>query len=349
MTQALDISRSKSSPVGGDKPRRFVFLLLPEYSQISFSCTLEALRMANGFDGRLHFEWEVLSCDGEHVKASNGLCQMVDGLLKELDRQDTLIICGGDNIATHTTPQVLNYIRREARRGVRTGSLASATYALALAGLLTGKQATVHWDFHNAMTEVFPGIDLLDRIFAIDGQHFTCAGGAASMDLILYLIERDHGRDLANHVAEKMVYSAPRSPHHNQRLSLQLRAGKRSSKLSDAVEIMNANIEAPLTPSEVAEAVGLSSRQLERLFRKHLGTTPKTHYTGLRLRKARDLMFQTDMKLSEICFACGFNSQTHFSKAYRSVFGVSPSRDDGRFEPASRNIRNAPSAEITMA
>ncbi len=349
MTQALDISRSKSSPVGGDKPRRFVFLLLPEYSQISFSCTLEALRMANGFDGRLHFEWEVLSCDGEHVKASNGLCQMVDGPLKELDRQDTLIICGGDNIATHTTPQVLNYIRREARRGVRTGSLASATYALALAGLLTGKQATVHWDFHNAMTEVFPGIDLLDRIFAIDGQHFTCAGGAASMDLILYLIERDHGRDLANHVAEKMVYSAPRSPHHNQRLSLQLRAGKRSSKLSDAVEIMNAHIEAPLTPSEVAEAVGLSSRQLERLFRKHLGTTPKTHYTGLRLRKARDLMFQTDMKLSEICFACGFNSQTHFSKAYRSVFGVSPSRDDGRFEPASRNIRNAPSAEITMA
>lgn len=165
------------------------------------------------------------------------------------------------------------------------------------------------------------------------------------MDLMLYLIERDHGRELANHVAEKMVYSAPRSPHHNQRLSLQLRAGKRSSKLTDAVEIMNANIEAPLTPSEVATSVGLSSRQLERLFRKHLGTTPKTHYTGLRLRKARDLMFQTDMKLSEICFACGFNSQTHFSKAYRASFGVSPSRDDGRFEPATLRMR---SRAITM-
>lgn len=349
MTQALDISRSKASPVGETKPRRFVFLLLPEFSHISFSCALEALRMARGFDGRTHFEWHVLSCDGEPVKASNGLGQIVDGPLENLDRQDTLIVCGGDNIACHATPQVLNFIRREARRGVRIGSVASATYVLALAGLLAGKQATVHWDFHNAMAEVFPGIDLLDRVFAIDGQHFTCAGGAASMDLMLYLIERDHGRDLANYISEKMVYSAPRSPHHNQRLSLQLRAGKRSSKLSDAVDIMNANIEAPLTPGEVATAVGLSSRQLERLFRKHLGTTPKTHYTGLRLRKARDLMFQTDMKLSEICFACGFNSQTHFSKAYRAVFGVSPSRDDGRFEAASPHARASASDAITMA
>ncbi|MGR3637209.1 MAG: GlxA family transcriptional regulator [Shimia sp.] len=346
MTQTLDMSRSKASPVGEEQPRRFVFLLLPEFSQISFACALEALRMANGFDGRKHFDWHVLSSDGTPVAASSGLAQIVDGDLTELDRQDTLIICGGDNIATHSTPQVLNWIRRETRRGVRVGSVASATYTLALAGLLTGKQATVHWDFHNAMAESFPSIDLLERVFAIDGQHFTCAGGAASMDLMLYLIERDHGRELANHVAEKMVYSAPRSPHHNQRLSLQLRAGKRSSKLTEAVEIMNANIEAPLTPSEVATAVDLSSRQLERLFRKHLGTTPKTHYTGLRLRKARDLMFQTDMKLSEICFACGFNSQTHFSKAYRASFGVSPSRDDGRFEPATLRVR---SRTITMA
>ena len=156
------------------------------------------------------------------------------------------------------------------------------------------------------------------------------------MDLMLHLIELDFDRALANHVAEKMVYSAPRSPHHSQRLSLQLRSGARSTRLCQAIEIMSENIEAPLSPADVAEAVGLSSRQLERLFRKHLATTPKSHYTTLRLRKARDLLFQTNMKLSEICFACGFNSQTHFSKSYRALFGVSPSRDDGRFEATSR-------------
>ena len=148
--------------------------------------------------------------------------------------------------------------------------------------------------------------------------------------MMLHLIERDYGRDLANHVADQMVYTSPRSEDQNQRLSLHLRAGTRHAKFADAISIMAENIEHTLSPVVIADMVGLSGRQLERLFRKYLGTTPKAYYIGLRLEKARELLFHTNMSLSEICFACGFNSQTHFSKSYRARYGVAPSRDVGR-------------------
>ncbi|PSL16588.1 GlxA family transcriptional regulator [Shimia abyssi] len=337
MTRPFDLPRATVQPACLAAPQRYVFLLLSEFSQVSFSCAVEALRVANGHDGKRHFSWEILSSDGEPVAASNGLKSVVDGPMTDLHRQDTLVVCGGDNVAQHSTNKILSWVRTQARRGVRVGGVSSAAITLAMAGLLNGRTATVHWDFHNAMLESFPGIDLQDVVFAVDDQRFTCAGGAASIDLMLCLIEQDHGRNLANHVAEKLVYNAPRNPHHSQRLSMQLRSGARNTKLCEAIDIMNDNLESPLTPGEIAEIVGLSSRQLERLFRKHLHTTPKSHYTSLRLRKARDLIFQTNMKLSEISFACGFSSQTHFSKCYRAFFGISPSRDDGRFEAASAN------------
>ena len=147
-------------------------------------------------------------------------------------------------------------------------------------------------------------------------------------------INSDYGAELATWVADQMVYSAPRADSHAQRTPLAGRMGLRNSKLMLAIEIMQNNLEDPLPPPEIARVVGLSSRQLERLFAKYLGTSPKKYYLGLRLEKARNLLAQTDMTLMEICVLCGFREPSHFSKTYRKAFGVPPSRDTGGSNPA---------------
>ncbi|WP_127113502.1 GlxA family transcriptional regulator [Shimia sediminis] len=330
MTKPVPLSTKAAQPVTSVALKRYVFLLLNDFSQLSFTCALEALRMANGFEDKRWFDWLVVGETGDPVRASNGLSMMVDSALCELSRHDTLIVVGGDNIAANSTLGIMNWLRRQARLGVCVGALGSGSYTLANAGLLRDRPATTHWVYHSTFAEVFPAVDLRDALFAIDSDRPTCAGGAASMDMMLHLIERDQGRDLANHVADQMVYTSPRREDQNQRLSLHLRAGTRHTKFAEAIRIMDEHIEQPMSPAAIAEMVALSGRQLERLFRKHLGTTPKAYYIGLRLAKARELLFHTNMSLSEICFACGFNSQTHFSKSYRARYGVAPSRDVGR-------------------
>lgn len=330
MTKAMPLSTANASPVLAGAPKRYVFLLLHEFSQLSFTCAVEALRMANGFEGKTYFNWLVLGETGAPVKASNGLTLSVDGALGELSRHDTLIVVGGDNIAANSNLKIMNWLRRQTRLGVTCGALGSGAYTLAHAGLLSDRPATTHWIYHSTFAELFPAVDLRDSLFAADSDRPTCAGGASSIDLMLHLIERDLGRALANHVAEQMVYTNPRNESQSQRLSLQMRAGTRHAKFSEALDIMGAHIEHPLPPSEIARMVDISGRQLERLFKKYLNTTPKSFYIGLRLEKARELLFHTKLSLSEICFACGFNSQTHFSKSYRAHYGVAPSRDVGR-------------------
>ncbi len=330
MTNAMPLSTKTAQPITSVVPKRYVFLLMHEFSQLSFTCAVEALRLANGFEGKTYFEWLVLGQTGAPVLASNGLAIVVDGGLCELNRHDTVIVVGGDNIASNSTLKIMNWLRRQTRLGVTCGALGSGAYTMANAGLLSDRPATTHWIYHSTFAEVFPAVDLRESLYAVDSDRPTCAGGASSIDMMLHLIDRDYGRALANHVAEQMVYTNPRNESQSQRLSLQMRAGTRHAKFSEALDIMGAHIEHPLSPSEIARTVDISGRQLERLFKKYLNTTPKTFYIGLRLEKARELLFHTNLSLSEICFACGFNSQTHFSKSYRAHYGVSPSRDVGR-------------------
>ncbi|MEM9636196.1 MAG: helix-turn-helix domain-containing protein, partial [Pseudomonadota bacterium] len=126
-----------------------------------------------------------------------------------------------------------------------------------------------------------------------------------------------------------MVYTDPRLPGHAQRATLQSRTQVRNSKLAMAMQIMENNIEDPLTPDEISGIVGLSTRQLERLFAKYIGISPKRYYLRLRLSKARDLLRQTDFSVTDVCVTCGFKSLSHFSKSYRATYGISPGLEDG--------------------
>jgi AraC family transcriptional regulator, carnitine catabolism transcriptional activator len=328
MTTACAPCWTPRLPPEADAPRRYAFLLIPGYSQLGFACALEALSLANLHPSDQRFySWRLIGETGDPVPAYNGVTASVDAALPDLDRDETLVVCAGAEAGQNSTKKVLNWIRREVRKGMDFGALSSGTYTLALAGLLSGKHVTTHWEYRDALTELLPDVIVENSLYSVDGRVFTTAGGAASMDMMLDRIKTDYGTDLATWVADQMVYTDPRGPTHGQRLSRRTRPDMAHGKLGIAMQIMENNLEDPLRPDEIAQAIELSTRQLERLFAKHLGMSPKRHYLQLRLEKARGLLRQTSLSVTGICVACGFRSLSHFSKSYRGTFGLSPGQE----------------------
>ena len=311
------------------KPRRFIFVLLDQFTLLSFASAIEPLRIANRVLGRTAYTWLLAGEDGEIAVCSAGTGFKLDMGLDELDREDTLLICGGIDVQAATTKRLLNWVRREARRGAEIGGLCTAAYTLAKAGLLDGKRATIHWENQDSFAEEFEDVKLTKSVFVVDGNRMTTAGGTASIDLMLTLIADDHGQDLANTVADTLIYSSIRTDQDTQRLSIPTRIGVRHPKLSQVIKMMEDNIEDPIIPSILASDVGMSTRQLERLFRRYLNRSPKRYYMELRLQKARNLLMQTDMSVINVALACGFASPSHFSKCYRSHYNTTPYRERG--------------------
>ncbi len=312
-----------------DQPKRFVFVLLDNFSMISFSCAIECLRLANRMSRQTLFNWCLQSDGGEAVTCSNHTSFNVDGDLSELDKNDVIVLCGGVHIQAATSKRLLSWLRREARKGLPIMGLCTASYALARAGLLDEKRATIHWENHDSFAEDFPEVDLTKSIFVRDGNRISAAGGTASIDLFLRIISDEHGSDLSNAVADQMIYTAIRTDRDSQRLSVPTRIGVRHPKLSKVIQVMEENIEEPISPAILAKDVGMSTRQLERLFRRYLSRSPKRYYMELRLQKARNLLMQTDMSVINVALACGFASPSHFSKCYRAHYDTTPYRERG--------------------
>ncbi|MEO3413857.1 GlxA family transcriptional regulator [Roseovarius sp. CAU 1744] len=311
------------------KPRRFVFVLLDNFTLLCFAAAVESLRIANRMADETLYDWVLAGEGGEAVSCSAGATFNVDIDLEELRRDDVVMICGGIFVQEATTKKVLNWLRREARRGLTVGGLCTAAYTVAKAGLLDGKRATIHWENHDSFLEEFEEVNLTKSVFVIDGNRMTTAGGTSSIDLMLKIIAEDHGEKLANAVADQLIYSTIRTDQDTQRLSVPTRIGVRHPKLSQVIQMMEGNIEEPISPSVLAKDVGMSTRQLERLFRRYLNRSPKRYYMELRLQKARNLLMQTDMTVINVALACGFASPSHFSKCYRSHYNTTPYRERG--------------------
>jgi len=318
--------RDKADPV---RTRRFVFLLLERFTMLSFAGAIEPLRIANRVSGQPLYTWKLAGEGGHEAVCSNGAAFRLDMGLDEIDREDTVLVCGGIDVAEATTRPILNWLRREARRGAIIGGLCTGAWAVAKAGLLDGRRATIHWENQDSFLEEFEEVKLTKSVFVVDGNRLTTAGGTASIDLMLKLIAEDHGEDLANTVADQLIYSAIRTDQDTQRLSIPTRIGVRHPKLSQVIQMMEAAIEEPISPADLAEDVGMSTRQLERLFRRYLNRSPKRYYMELRLQKARNLLMQTDMSVINVALACGFASPSHFSKCYRAHYATTPYRERG--------------------
>ena len=310
-------------------PRRFVFVLMEHFTLLSFSSALDALRIANRMSGKKLYDWTFIGESEEFVSCSAGTQFKLDNPLIELHRDDTILLCGGTAIQASTTKKLIGWLRREARRGLVIGGLCTAAYPMAKAGLLDEKKATIHWENQDSFAEEFLEVELTKTVFVCDGNRYTTAGGTSSIDLLLKIIADDHGEELANAVADQMIYSSIRTDQDTQRLSVPTRIGVRHPKLSKVIQMMEINIEEPISPSILAKDVGMSTRQLERLFRRYLDRSPKRYYMELRLQKARNLLMQTDMSVINVALACGFASPSHFSKCYRAHYDTTPYRERG--------------------
>lgn len=317
----------------GDTPKDGVqeigFLLLDRFSMMALSSALEPLRMANTISEREVYRWTLISRDGGPVQASNGLESLVNCAMDNAPALPMIIVLASYDPHLSGTRDVLQWLRRQAVTGSVIGGVDTGSDVLAAAGLLDGRRATIHWMMLDLFAEQYPNVEAVQDIFVIDRNRFTAAGATAALDMMLHLIRTQHGPDLAAGVAEQFIYHNVRDPGVQQRDDIASRYRLHHPALGKALELMAAHIEDPTPIPEIAAAVGLSVRALERAFQKWLKTTPARYQRRLRLDHARELIRLTDLPIVEIAIRSGFNSATHFADSYKAYFGHPPRADRG--------------------
>ena len=309
------------------KPVRYGFLLLPNYSMIAVSSAVEVLRMANQLGRQEFYLWSTHTMDGNSVLASNGL-EIIPGCkFADAGDLDVLFVCSGTRVQEQWSDEISRQIHKYKSRKTILGGLCTGTYILARAGLLDGYRSTIHWENIASLREMRPEIIISEELFELDRDRYTAAGGTAPLDMMLHVVKKEHGNQLAVSISEQFMCDRMRGSFDKQRIPLKLLVGTNQPKLTEAVALMEANLEELIGLDDLASLVGISRRQLERLFKKYLDCVPRRYYLDLRLKKARQLLLQTDKSIAEVAIACGFVSAPHFSKSYRDRYNVSP-RDE---------------------
>jgi transcriptional regulator GlxA family with amidase domain len=305
---------------------RIGFLTLPNHSMIACANALEALRMANYASETELYSWRVVTLDGAPVPASNGLSLTPTVSLNEAGPLDLLMVCGGIDVRHSVAPGLEDALRRLARRGTALGALCTGSFVLADAGLLDFYRCAIHWENLPAIREEFPEIDFVEDAYVIDRDRLTCTGGVAPLEMMLELIAAQGGKALADKVSEQFILDrTARVP--GARREARPRRQIADPTLARAVRLMEGAIERPLAVAALAQKLGVSTRQLERLFRRHLGAGPAAYQLGLRLERARELLRLSPLPVTDVGLACGFQSAAHFSTAYARRFGHPP-RDE---------------------
>jgi transcriptional regulator GlxA family with amidase domain len=295
---------------------------------------LDPFRAANYLEGATRFQWGLASAAGGPCLASNGV--VVDTASLEAVQAETfdiVVVSSSWTPEAVGTPHLLAALRRWARAGSIVGGLDTGAFILADAGLLDGRRATVHYEHIDAFKELHPAVEVSEDIFVHDGNRFTCSGGMACCDMALHIVSASHGDALANAAARYIFHPTLRPAGTSQNPA---GAEPLGSTVPDtvrrAIAVMERHLENAISIPEICAIAGISHRQLGRLFARYIGRPPAIYYRDIRLDRARSLVTQTDMLLSEIAIASGFSSQVHFSRAYRERFGLPPRTDriDGR-------------------
>lgn len=303
------------------------FLLVPGFSLFGLTSMLDPLRHANRTQGQVIYEWQLISENGGLIGSSDSIEIMSHTSIKEVDKCETLIICAGNDPQRAISAPLLGFIRQQSHFGADIGCQDTGAYIAASAGVLDGYRATMHWENHETSREAFPKVNFVQELLVIDRKRFSCPGALSGLDMMLYLISTQYGQELATKVADELVYTHQREHSEPQRRSLQVRLDSRNTNLIEAVHLMEQNIEEPLLITELALHVGVSGRELERLFKRYLKQTPKAFYRQLRLEKARWMLQQTKDSVTSIATACGFISLSHFTRCYQQQFSKLPSKE----------------------
>ncbi len=308
-----------------DGPARDIyFLLLPKLTMLAFSAAVEPLRIANQVTNKELYRWFLMTEDGNPVSCSNGVEITPDSGLHNLPRSSRLFVCSGIEPAESTSPRVLSWISRQKAFGCKLGGICTGAFSLAKAGVLSGKRFTLHWENHPAFIEHFDGLEPSVNLYEIDNELMTCGGGNAATDMMLDMIESDFGKDLAVIVSDMCIHFRSNNRKTLQKSAFSVALGSRNQYLINAMQIMHENLEDPLDISEIAEAVNISRRQLERLFQKYVETSPVQFYIELRVARAYALLSETEMTVAEIAAATGFGSATQLTARFKKRYGAAP-------------------------
>lgn len=305
-------------------PKKVAFLLTPEFAMLAFGSAVEPHRAANLTASKQLYDWTFLSEDGEPVCAGNGLSVTPDRALKADDRFDRIFVCGGVNTRRHKPDSTIRWLQQQAQSGTAIGGISTGTWLLAHAGLLHGRRCTIHWQSIDAFREAFPDIKADPSVYVVENNRFTCCGGTGALDMMVHLIAEDYGDNVVTDVCTWLFHDRIRISTDVQGVAQHTALARKSPKLAAAFRVMATHIEDRLTPGEISASIGVSQRQLERLFQRHLQCTPQQKYMDLRLQHARRLLLETSMPILDISIAAGFTSQSHFTKCYREKFHRTP-------------------------
>ncbi len=303
------------------------FLLAPGFALMSYAAAVEPLRAANMIAGRTLYQWFNISTECDAV-SSAGLIAPSDYFLNEkLPPQgvfDYIFVCAGGRPEEFTDNRVFNWLRKLDREGSTIGAISGGSLILAAAGVVTGRRVTVHWEHAEFLQEHYPDVVLDRALYVIDRDRVTCAGGLAPMDMMHALIQERHGAAFAQKVSDWFLHTQVRPSESAQRSNIVEEYGIANKHLVAAIEFMRNRLATPPRLEELGRYVGLSSRQLERLFQDHLGESVMTTNRKIRLEAAKRLLMSTPISITEIAYATGFSHGAHFSACFYKYEGMSP-------------------------
>lgn len=305
-------------------PKDFYFLLLPNMTMLAFSAAVEPLRIANQVTRKKLYRWFTMTEDGQPMTCSNYVRIMPDMALKPLSKEAISFVCAGIDPISAASEKTIHWLNRQRAFGGTVGGICTGTFALAKAGLLEGRKFTLHWENHPSFLEYFPDLKPTPSLYENDAGLMTCGGGNAATDMMLELIEGDHGKDLALIVADMCIHARSHNKDVPQKSAYSAALGSRNQRLINAMQYMEENLEEPVDMTELAAHAQTSRRQLERLFKKYVFMTPTQFYFDLRVSRAHALLNETNLSVTEIAMATGFNSTSQLGKRFKAKFGTSP-------------------------
>lgn len=321
-------------------PGPIAFLLVPQFAVMALASAIEPLRIANRYL-QSRYAWRLLSLDGEAVVDDNGIPIQPHGSIEDDATYGTVILCSDIQPERFYSRRLRNWLQRQDAAGASLGALDTGCFLLARAGLLNGCRVSMHWEVVEAFRERFPKTVVAQTLFEVGARRLTCAGGTAAIDMILHAIALDHSPDLAKRVAEHCLHERIRPGDAAQRAAVAARSGIVHTGLAAAMQWLERTLDRPVGVSELADHVGLSERQLLRLFADIVGEGPARYHRRIRLEHARGMLRYTSLSVTETGSAVGFESLAHFCRAYRQQYGHSPGADRGetRHQPLVRDRR----------
>ncbi len=287
---------------------------------LSLTLVTEPLRIANRELGQNRFDWLMVSDDGQVRRSSSGI--PMDTTTLPDQKQDVVILLASYRPGRSATGPTLSWLRRQDRLGALMACVDTGALVFAKAGLLRVRPAAAHPEAIGGFHREFPDSLFIDRLFDVSPPRASSAGGVATLDMTLGLIGHFAGDAVSGRVAEVLTYQ-PMFP--GQVMSAV--GGSVSPVVREAVRIMMANPSRCPSPSEIASRVGVPPWRLTRLFKRSLRMSPRSYSVELRLQRARDMLRNTTLAVSEIAADCGYDNAEVFSRAYRKRFGLPPSHD----------------------